>query len=104
MYPCIPLLFTNMLLALTRCGTAPGLCVLMDLIVPTTSICPSAFICSIRDQMAMNVPVRPRPSLESRDIHVQGETGKHTSWQTSCDAVQTVVEDDESREVQIMLC
>ena len=56
-----------MLVILTRCGTAPGLWVLMDLIVPTTSICPSAFNCSIRDQMAMNVPVRPRPSLESGD-------------------------------------
>ena len=48
---------------LTKSGTAPGLLVLMDLIVLTTSICPSAFICSIRDQRAMNVPVRPRPSL-----------------------------------------
>ena len=56
-----------MLVILTRSGTAPGLCVLMDLMVPTTSICPSAFNCSIRDQMAMNVPVRPRPSLESGD-------------------------------------
>ena len=47
--------YNAMPLALTRWGTAPGLWVLMDLIVLTTSICPSAFNCSIRDQMAMNV-------------------------------------------------